>query len=106
GNTPGGRAQRGFLSSAEPVPLFILSLLLRQLVGVPGKPGEICVYSVPADPIEGDQNFIYHLGALESALKTLGYTPRPMMESHLLVSSELKDQDYTGIGVTCGAGMF
>jgi len=106
GKIPRRPMQKGMLSPDEPVALFILSLLLRQLVGTPGKPGEICVYSVPADPIEGDRNFIYHLGALESALKTLGYTPRPMMESHLLVSSELKDQDYTGIGVTCGAGMF
>jgi hypothetical protein len=29
-----------------------------------------------------------------------------MVESHLIVSSELRDQDYTGIGVSCGAGMF
>jgi len=106
GKIPRRPMQKGMLSPDEPVALFILSLLLRQLVGAPGKPGEICVYSVPADPVDGDHNFIYHLGALESALKALGYTPRPMMESHLLVSSELKDQDYTGIGVTCGAGMF
>lgn len=106
GKTPRRPMHQGMLSPDEPVALFILSLLLRQIVGAPSKPGEICVYSVPADPIEENRNFIYHVGALESALKALGYTPRAMMESHLLVSSELKEQDYTGIGVSCGAGMF
>lgn len=105
GQTARRPMQQGTLSPDEPVALFILSLLLRQVVGSPGKPGEICVYSVPADPLEADRNFIYHRGALESALKALGFTPRPMVESHLLVSSELKDQDYTGVGVSFGAGM-
>src|SRR5262245_7057834 len=98
--------KNGTLSPDEPVALFILSLLVRQLLGFPRKQGEICVYSVPADPADSDRNYIYHRGALESTLRSLGYTPRPMTESHLIVSSELKDQEYTGIGVSCGAGMF
>ena len=97
--------KNGTLSPEEPVALFILSLLLKQVLGYPRADGEMCVYSVPADPVESDRNYIYHRGAVESALRSLGYTPRPMVESHLIVSSELKDQDYTGIGVSCGAGM-
>jgi hypothetical protein len=103
--TPRRPMQGGTLAPDEPVALFILSLLLRQVIGTPEKEGEICVYSVPADPIEPDRNFIYHLGAVESALKALGYSPRPMTECHLLVSTELKDQDFSGVGVSCGAGM-
>ena len=105
GKAPRRPMRTGTLAPGEPVALFILSLLLKQLLGYPRQEGEICVYSVPADPVESDRNFIYHRGALEAALKGLGYTPRPMVESHLIVSSELKDQDYTGIGVSCGAGM-
>jgi hypothetical protein len=106
GKTPRRPMKNGTLSPDEPVALFILSLLVRQLLGLPRKEGEICVYSVPADPVDTDRNYIYHRGALETTLKSLGYQPRPMVESHLIVSSELKDQDYTGIGVSCGAGMF
>jgi hypothetical protein len=106
GKPPRRPMKNGTLSPDEPASLFILSLLIRQLLGFPRKQGEICVYSVPADPVDSDRNYIYHRGALESALKSLGYTPRPMVESHLIVSSELKDQDYSGIGVSCGAGMF
>lgn len=103
--TPRRPMQGGTLAPDEPVALFILSLLVRQVIGAPQKEGEICVYSVPADPIEPDRNFIYHLGAVESALKALGYQPRPMTECFLLVSTELKDQDYSGIGISSGAGM-
>src|SRR5262245_36470894 len=106
GKSPRRPMKNGTLSPDEPASLFILSLLIRQLLGLPRKQGEICVYSVPADPVDSDRNYIYHRGALESTLKSLGYTPRPMVESHLIVSSELKDQDYSGIGVSCGAGMF
>jgi hypothetical protein len=97
--------RHGTLSPDEPLALFILSLLLRQVAGPASTPGEICVVAVPADPVEGDRNFIYHLGAVDSALRALGYEPRPMTEGHLLVSTELKDQDYSGIGVSCGAGL-
>ena len=106
GKPPRRPMKSGTLSPGEPVALFILSLLVKQLLGRAKTEGEICVYSVPADPVEPDRNFIYHCGALESALKSLGYTPRPMVESHLIVSAELRDQDYTGVGVSCGAGMF
>jgi hypothetical protein len=106
GKAPRRPMKAGTLSTDEPVALFILSLLLKQVLGYPKKEGEICVYSVPGEPVEPERNFIYHCGALETALKSLGYTPRPMAESHLIVSSELRDHDYTGIGVSCGAGMF
>ncbi len=106
GKMPRRPMKSGLLSPGEPVALFILTLLVKQVLGRAHHDGEICVYSVPGDPVEADRNFIYHSGALESALKSLGYAPRPMIESHLIISSELRDQDYTGIGVSCGAGMF
>src|SRR5579862_3316561 len=83
GKTPRHPMRHGTLSPDEPLALFILSLLLRQVAGSPSKPGELCVYAVPADPVEGDRNFVYHLGAVESALRALGYEPRPMTECHL-----------------------
>jgi hypothetical protein len=68
--------------------------------------GEVCAFSVPADPIDVERNVIYHRGALEAVLRKLGYTPKPMLEGHSVVFSELVQQDYTGIGISCGGGMF
>src|ERR1051325_10011159 len=76
------------------------------MLGHPKKQGEVCAFSVPADPIDVERNVIYHRGVLETVLRKLGYTPRPMLEGHSIVFSELKEQDFTGIGISCGGGMF
>ncbi|HEX7898337.1 MAG TPA: hypothetical protein VF950_11300 [Planctomycetota bacterium] len=96
----------GMISPTEPEALLIVSLVIAQCIGHPRVPGEVCAFSVPADPIDVERNVIYHRGALETILRKLGYTPRPMLEGHSIVFSELKQQDYTGIGISCGGGMF
>jgi len=93
-------------SASEPEGAFIVRHFLELILGRPRKPGEICVYSVPAEPVEADHNFIYHLGVLEEAIRALGYTPRPMLESHVVVQAEFKDSAYTGLALTCGGRTF
>ncbi len=96
----------GMISPVETEALLIVSLLAAQLLGHPQTVGEPCAFSVPAEPIDADRNVIYHRGALETVLRKLGYAPKPMYEGHAVVFAELKEQDYTGIGVSCGGGMF
>jgi actin-like ATPase involved in cell morphogenesis len=96
----------GMISPVEPEALLIVSLIIAEMLGHPKKEGEVCAFSVPADPIDVERNVIYHRGALEAVLRKLGYTPRPMLEGHSIVFSELKEQDFTGIGISCGGGMF
>jgi actin-like ATPase involved in cell morphogenesis len=96
----------GMISPIEPEALLIVSLIIAQLLGHPKQVGEVCAFSVPADPIDVERNVIYHRGALETVLRKLGYTPKPMLEGHSVVFSELKEQDYTGIGISAGGGMF
>lgn len=90
----------------EPEGALIVQHLLERLLGRPQKPGEICSYSVPGESVEAEQNFIYHRGVLESALRALGYTPAPMIESSAIIQGEFAHRDYTGIGMTCGGGTF
>lgn len=91
---------------SEPEGAFIVRHLLERILGRPQKPGEICVYSIPGEPVDGDRNFIYHLGVLEDAVRQLGYTPRPMLESHVIIQAEFKESAYTGLGLTCGGTTF
>jgi len=91
---------------SEPEGAFIVRHLLERILGRPQKAGEICVYSVPGEPVDGDRNFIYHLGVLEEAVRQLGYTPRPMLESHVIIQAEFKESAYTGVGLTCGGTTF
>jgi hypothetical protein len=96
----------GMISPVEPEALLIVSLIIAQCLGHPRVQGEVCAFSVPADPIDVERNVIYHRGALEAVLRKLGYTPKPMLEGHSIVFSELAEQDFTGIGISCGGGMF
>jgi hypothetical protein len=96
----------GMISPVEPEALLVVSLIIAEMLGHPKQQGEVCAFSVPADPIDVERNVIYHRGVLETVLRKLGYTPRPMLEGHSIVFSELKEQDFTGIGISCGGGMF
>ena len=98
--------KEGRISPDEPEALPIVGLLVERLLGRARQPGEICAFSLPADSLDADRNFIYHRGVLENVLSGLGYAPRLVLEGQAVVIAELKDRDFTGIGVSCGAGMF
>ncbi len=96
----------GMISPDEADAMPIEKMLLHQLLGDPKAEGEICYYSVPAEPIDADMNVIYHQGVFSGLLKGLGYTPKPLVEGHAVVFAELAEDDFTGIGISCGGGMF
>lgn len=96
----------GMISPEEQDALPIEKMLLETLLGKPTKEGEICYYSVPAEPIDADLNVIYHQGVFGGLLKSLGYTGKPLVEGHAVVFSELAEDDFTGIGISGGGGMF
>jgi len=96
----------GMISPTEPDALLVERLVISQVLGKPQSEGEICAFSIPADPIDAERNVVYHSGAIETILRGLGYTPKPVLEGHSVVFGELGEEDYTGIGISCGAGMF
>jgi len=86
--------------------LPIEKLLIDRLLGAPQVPKEVCYYSVPADPIDFDMNVVYHKGIFNDLLTKLGYSPKHIIEGHCVVFAELDADDFTGIGISCGGGMF
>ncbi len=96
----------GMISSDEADALPIEKMLLQTLLGNPSHEGEVCYYSVPAEPIDADLNVIYHQGVFGGLLKSLGFTGKPLVEGHAVVFSELAEDDFTGIGISGGGGMF
>ncbi|MEI6437162.1 MAG: hypothetical protein WCO69_00255 [Candidatus Omnitrophota bacterium] len=90
-------------SEAESIP--IIKLLAQNIMWTPRVPGEVCCFSVPAKPIDRDQDTIYHRGVFEGILKSIGFTPLVIDEGYAVVLSEMEESDFTGIGVSCGAGM-
>jgi actin-like ATPase involved in cell morphogenesis len=96
----------GLISPLETDALQMASMIIHQVIGPPREPGELIYFSVPADPIDADRNVIYHRGALDTILRRQGYAPKPMIEGHSVVLAELEADDFTGIGISCGGGMF
>jgi actin-like ATPase involved in cell morphogenesis len=95
----------GILSSDESSAIPMIKLILEQVVGEPERPRERLFFSTPADPIDSDLNTLYHQKTLESLLGDMGYDPEPINEGMAVIYSELADSNFTGLGVSFGAGM-
>lgn len=96
----------GVISPSESDAMPIERLLLENLLGPPNYPKEKIYFSVPAEPIDADFNVVYHKGVFGGLLKKIGYEPKHLVEGHAVVFSELAEDDFTGIGISCGGGMF
>jgi len=97
--------QTGILSSDEKSALPMIRLIMERVVGEPDRDGETLFFSSPADPIDSELTTLYHEKTLESILADLGYEPDPINEGMAVIYSELADNDFTGLGISFGAGM-
>jgi hypothetical protein len=84
----------------------MIRFIIQRLLGEPASEGEQVCFCIPASSIDRENDTVYHEGIVSGILRKLGYTPRSMNEAHAIVYSSLAEQDFTGIGVSCGAGMF
>ncbi len=96
----------GLISARESDALPVMKLLIGSILGGPRLADETCFYSVPGDPIDSDLSVVYHKDLFDAVLKALGYRPHHILEGHAVVFSELAQEDFTGIGISCGGGMF
>jgi actin-like ATPase involved in cell morphogenesis len=95
----------GILSSDEQSAIPMIKLIIEQVAGEPERPGERLYYSTPADPIDSGLSTLYHQKTLESFLDEMGYDPEPINEGMSVIYSELADNEFTGLGISFGAGM-
>lgn len=107
-NILGGDTRRpmktGVLNPNEPRNLEMLKLALSKLCGR-AKNGEKICFSVPSSANGSDADVIYHEQSIRQVLEDLGYEVHSLNEGHAVIIAELKDHDFTGIGISFGAGM-
>ena len=96
----------GLISPKEQDALPIMKLLIGSILGEPRATSEVCFYSVPGEPVDSDLSVAYHRDLFDAVLKSLGYKPSHILEGHAVTFSELANEDFTGIGISCGGGMF
>jgi hypothetical protein len=96
--------QSGLLNPSEPKNLQMIELLIEKLCGEARK-GEKACFSVPSAPAERKSDLIFHERSVQSIFEKLGYQAQSVNEGLAIVYSELKDSNFTGIGLSFGGGM-
>lgn len=99
---------RGVVSAKEKDAKRILAFILKEVAGQASVSGEKLVFCVPAQPVDqedDDFDIGYHEDIIKNVLAESGYDAKAINEAEALCYSELENEEYTGIGVSCGAGM-
>lgn len=99
---------KGVVSSKEKDAKRVLSFILKEVVGTASEPGEKLVFCIPAQPVDQeDEDFDvgYHEDVIKTILSECGYNARAINEAEALCYAELEKDEYTGIAISCGAGM-
>ena len=78
---------------------------MERVLGGNHNPNEILYISTPADPIDVDMDVLYHKKTMEALTKRLKYDARVIDEGLAVIYSELGDYNFTGLGVSIGAGL-
>jgi hypothetical protein len=96
----------GVLSSGELDAQQVLGLIMKEALGEPRTEKEKCAFSVPAVAIDvPGSDIIYHRTILAKILTELGYTPIASNEAQAIILSECAKEQYSGLGISYGAGM-
>ena len=97
---------QGVLNPKQPVSNLMVGELVKAVAGRPTSENDVLYYCVPAEPIDADFDVEYHKQILSGVFADLGYKNiNVMTEGLAVVYSELADTQYTGIGMSFGAGM-
>ena len=99
---------KGVVSSKEKDAKRVLAFILKEVVGTASEPGEKLVFCIPAQPVDQeDEDFDvgYHEDVIKTILLECGYNARAINEAEALCYAELEKDEYTGIAISCGAGM-
>ncbi len=101
----------GCLNPKEKYAQQIMSIMMHSLLGELTCDNETLYYSVPANAINEETDAEYHSKILEAVFKAFKdkngkiVSAHPINEGLALIYAELHEKQWTGIGVSLGAGM-
>ncbi len=95
----------GILSRKEKWAIPMIRLMVERVLGKPDNKGEHCYYVTPANPVDSDLDTLYHQKTVGAIVEEAGYTPHPLNEGMATIYSELAENNFTGLGISFGAGM-
>lgn len=93
---------RGFLSPGEAYALPVMAAMLERMVG---KGEGLCVYNVPAPPVDSDMDGSFHRESVAAIVGRCGWKARHIGEGHAVGLAELAADQFTGVATSWGGGM-
>ena len=95
----------GIISPKEKEAIPIMKLIVERVLGKPHTKNEVLYISTPADPIDTDMKVLYHKKTMEVLTQGMKYDTHVIDEGLAVIYSELSDYNFTGIGISVGAGL-
>ncbi len=96
--------QSGLLNPAEPKNLQMIELLLGHMCGTAIDHEKLC-FTIPSAPPDHGSDLVFHERSVQGIFEKLGYQVQSVNEGLAVIYSELKDANFTGIGMSFGGGM-
>jgi hypothetical protein len=96
---------QGLLNPQERDALPVLNAIIGELLGGVVDDNSICVYCVPAKPIDQAREVSYHEDVLNQIIESYGFQAKKIEESIALAYEGLVENELTGIAISMGAGM-
>jgi nucleoid DNA-binding protein len=96
----------GTLNPTEDYSLPVISAIIQQLVRKTKK-NESLRFSVPGAlrGASSSSDLVYHEAMLKNLLESMGYNAKAVNEGLAVVFAELQNENFSGIGISCGGGM-
>lgn len=94
----------GVISTSEIDAMDIVTLMIEKLIG--RTENGYCIYSVPAQAVDVKIPPVsYHESVFGKIFASLGYKSKSLNEGAAVVYSECEKENFTGIGISFGAGL-
>ena len=97
--------ERGLISTKEISAIDVLTLMIKDLIGDVRNKDAYCSYSVPAMAIDEGRSVEYHKNVFARILKHIGVNYTSINEAMAIIYSECAKEQFSGIGISFGAGM-
>jgi len=96
---------KGLISPEEINAIDVLTLMIKDLIGETKNKEVFCSYSIPAEAIDEERSVIYHERVFGGILNNLGANHTSVNEAMAIIFSECSKENFSGIGISFGAGM-
>jgi len=96
---------RGLVAAGEIDALEILGVMVKNVLGTPTEPNEVCYFCIPAAPVDEDRDVVYHRGVFERIVTECGFRAISSNEAMAIIYSETANEGFSGLAISFGSGM-